>query len=172
MVGFAVSKALAYGQHSYWILLTIAFILKPTFSLTKTRNVERIWGTVAGGALGVIFLLLVKNTTLQFWVMVLLMTGAFTFLRTRYVVMVICTTAYILILFQFLNIPFISVVGERIFDTVLGCAIAFSAGYFLFPDWEAQQVKKYMEEVLTCQCSLPESGFGRVEAKQDGCTGV
>ena len=148
MVGFAVSKALAYGQHSYWILLTIAFILKPTFSLTKTRNVERICGTVAGGALGVIFLLLVKNTTAQFWVMILLMTGAFTFLRTRYVVMVICTTAYILILFQFLNIPFISVVGERIFDTVLGCAIAFSAGYFLFPDWEAQQVKKYMEEVL------------------------
>jgi uncharacterized membrane protein YccC len=148
LVGFAVSKVLAYGQHSYWILLTIAFILKPAFSLTKTRNVERIWGTVAGGALGVLFLLLVKNTTAQFWVMVLLMTGAFTFLRTRYVVMVICTTAYILILFQFLNIPFITVVGERIFDTVLGCAIAFSAGYFLFPDWEAQQLKKYMEEVL------------------------
>jgi uncharacterized membrane protein YccC len=148
LAGFIISKALAYGQHSYWILLTIAFILKPAFSLTKTRNVERIWGTVAGGALGVSFLLLVQNTTVHFWVMVLLMTGAFTFLRTRYVVMVICTTAYILILFQFLHIPFITVVGERIFDTVLGGAIAFSAGYFLFPDWEAQQVKKYMADVL------------------------
>ncbi|HEY0434428.1 MAG TPA: FUSC family membrane protein, partial [Chitinophagaceae bacterium] len=32
--GFAVSKMIGYGHHSYWILLTIAFILKPAFSLT------------------------------------------------------------------------------------------------------------------------------------------
>lgn len=148
IVGFVISKLLAYGQHSYWILLTIAFILKPTFSLTKTRNVERILGTIAGGVLGVLILYFIKNTTAHFILMVGLMLGTYTFMRTRYLVMVICTTAYILILFQFLNIPFITVVQERVFDTVLGCAIAFAAGYFLFPDWEAEQIKKYMAQVL------------------------
>ncbi|HUQ96293.1 MAG TPA: FUSC family protein, partial [Chitinophagaceae bacterium] len=148
VIGFSISKLLAYGQHSYWIVLTIAFILKPNFSLTKTRNIERIWGTVTGGVIGVLLLYFVQNTTAQFVFMVLLMLGTFTFLRTRYVVMVICTTAYILILFHFLNIPFISVAQERIFDTVLGCVIAFSAGYFLFPDWEAEQIKKHMADML------------------------
>jgi len=149
LIGFTISKLLAYGQHSYWILLTIAFILKPAFSLTKTRNIDRILGTVAGVLIGAAILFFIKNTTAHFVLMVLLMLGAYTFLRTWYVVMVICTTAYIVILFQFLNIPFITVVQERVFDTVLGCVIAFSAGYFLFPDWEAHQIKNHMADVLT-----------------------
>lgn len=162
-VGFTISKALAYGQHSYWILLTIAFILKPAFSLTKTRNIERIWGTVTGGVIGVLLLYFIKNTTAHFIIMVLLMLGAFTFVRTKYVVMVICTTAYILILFQFLNIPFITVVQERIFDTVLGCVIAFSTGYFLFPDWEAYQIKKYMADVLLANAAYMQKVTGSLE---------
>jgi uncharacterized membrane protein YccC len=95
LVGFGISKIWAYGQHSYWILLTIAFILKPAFSLTRTRNVDRIIGTITGGAIGVLILYWIKNTTAHFILMVLLMLGTYTFLRTRYLVMVICTTAYI-----------------------------------------------------------------------------
>ena len=165
LAGFAISKILNYGHHSYWILLTIAFILKPAFSLTKTRNIERIWGTVAGGVAGVIFLLLVKNATAQFTVMVLLMIGAFSFNRSRYVVMVICTTAYILILFQFLDIPFLSVARERIFDTVLGCAIAFAAGYFLFPDWEAAQLQKHMAAVLVANAAYLQKIIAGLQGK-------
>lgn len=148
LFGFALSKFLAYGQHSYWIVMTIAFILKPAFSLTKTRNVERIIGTVAGGVIGVVILYFIKNAVVHFVLLVVFMIGTYTFMRSRYIVMVVCTTAYIIILFQFLNIPFISVVQERVFDTVLGCLIAFSAGYFLFPDWEAGQLHKHMADVL------------------------
>ena len=62
--------------------------------------------------------------------------------------MVICTTPYVLILFSFLGSNFKIVAEERIFDTVLGCAIAFLAGYFLFPHWESQQLKNYMQGIL------------------------
>ena len=54
--GYLLTKLFAYGAHSYWILLTIAFILKPAFSLTKQRNVQRILGTVAGAAIGIAIL--------------------------------------------------------------------------------------------------------------------
>lgn len=165
LLGFAISKLLAYGQHSYWILLTIAFILKPAFSLTKTRNVERILGTLAGGIIGVLILYFIKSTTAHFVLMVVLMLGTYTFLRTNYLVVVVCTTAYILILFQFLDIPFITVVQERIFDTVLGCAIAFSAGYFLFPDWEAEQIKKHMADMLLANAAYLQKVAEHLDGK-------
>ena len=148
IAGYAVSRWLSYGEYSYWILLTIAFILKPAFGLTRQRNIDRLIGTLAGGLIGVLILVLVENTTVQFVCMVVLMVGAYSVLRTNYIAMVIYITAYILILFRFLGIPFLSVAQERILDTVIGCAIAFSTGYFLFPVWEAKQLPNFMAEVL------------------------
>lgn len=148
VVGFIVARIIAYGHHSYWVLLTIAFILKPAFSLTRQRNIERITGTLAGGAVGVFILLFIPNNTAKFILMVIFMTGTYSFMRINYLLMVICTTPYILILFSFLGTNFRILAQERIFDTVLGCAIAFSASYFLFPHWEAGQLKNYMKGIL------------------------
>ena len=53
LLGFIITQFLPYGHHSYWVLLTISVILKPAFSLTKQRNIERIGGTLIGGVIGV-----------------------------------------------------------------------------------------------------------------------
>jgi len=148
VAGFIVARLLGYGHHSYWILLTIAFIIKPAFSLTKQRNVERIIGTLAGGAIGILILVFIPDKTIHFILMVLFMIATYSFMRIRYLVMVICTTPYVLILFSFLGSEFKPVVEERIFDTVLGCAIAFSASYFLFPKWESDDLKIYMSDMV------------------------
>jgi uncharacterized membrane protein YccC len=55
LVGFIISLLLPVG-HSYWILLTIIVILKPTYSLTKKRNYERLTGTILGAAIGLVLL--------------------------------------------------------------------------------------------------------------------
>jgi YccS/YhfK family integral membrane protein len=148
VAGFAASKLISYGHHSYWILMTIAFMLKPAFSLTKERNVQRILGTVAGGLIGVLILVFIPNTTVLFVLMLLFMIGTYSFMRINYLVMVIFTTPYVLILFAFLGTGFKTVAEERVFDTLLGCAIAFTAGYLLFPQWESDQLKKYMNGIV------------------------
>ena len=99
--------------------MTIAFILKPAFSLTKQRNVQRILGTFIGGAIGVIILTLTNDKTIHFVSLVLFMLGTYSFMRIKYLVMVICTTPYILILFSFLGSEYKSVVEERLLDTPL-----------------------------------------------------
>jgi uncharacterized membrane protein (TIGR01666 family) len=149
LVGFVVVNGLAYGAHSYWILLTIAFILKPAFSLTKQRNVERLIGTLAGGAVGVLILYFVQNRDLLFAFLVLFMLGNYSFLRINYLAMVFCVTPFVLILFSFLGLGgFRDVAQERLLDTVIGCAIAFTASYFLFPSWESHTLKTHMESML------------------------
>lgn len=148
LIGFALTKLVAYGQHSYWILLTIAFILKPAFSLTKQRNIERIYGTLLGALIGVLILLFVPNKTVQFALMVLFMIGTYTFMRIRYLVMVICTTPYVLILFSFLGTGFRDVARERILDTLIGCGIAFLASRLLFPQWESSQLRQFLQGIV------------------------
>ncbi len=148
LMGFVLIKIFAYGDYSYWILLTIAFILKPAFSLTKERNVQRILGTVAGAAIGVAVLYYIENKTALFIVMVLLMIGTYSFMRINYLLMVICITPYVFILFTFLGVPFQQVAKERLMDTLIGCAIAFLASYILFPKWEREDLKTYMQKMI------------------------
>jgi uncharacterized membrane protein (TIGR01666 family) len=148
LIGYLVTLVMPEGKHSYWILLTIAFIIKPAFSLTKQRNIERIVGTLAGAAIGVGILLLVENTTVRFAIMVLFMLGTYTFMRLNYLAMVMCVTPYVFIVFSFIGAEFRSIAGERILDTLIGCAIAFSASYFLFPSWEREQLKQFMGDIV------------------------
>jgi len=148
IAGFMVAKIIDYGHHSYWLLLTIAFILKPAFSLTKQRNIQRIIGTFIGGIIGVLILTLTHDKTIHFIFLVTFMLGTYSFMRIKYLVMVICTTPYILILFSFLGGEYKSVIEERLLDTAVGCAIAFSASYFLFPRWETEQLRKNMQGIV------------------------
>jgi len=122
--------------------------LKPAFSLTKQRNVERIIGTLAGGVIGVLVLIFIPNKNVQFIIMIMFMIATYSFMRIQYLVTVICMTPYILILFSYLGNNFKIVAEERIFDTLLGCTIAFLAGYFLFPRWESDQLKDYLQGII------------------------
>jgi uncharacterized membrane protein YccC len=146
LFGFVIAKNFAIGHHSYWVLLTIIVILKPGFSLSKQRNYQRLTGTIAGGLIGIAILLFIPERDVQFTLLVVLMIGAYSFLRLNYVVSVIFMTPYVLILFKFLGVGF--VVEERIVDTIIGSAIAFMASYALFPTWESARVQENLAGVI------------------------
>lgn len=148
LTGFVITQFLPYGHYSYWVLLTISVILKPAFSLTKQRNTERILGTFLGGIIGVLILAFVPNQSVQFGFLVLLMIGTYSAQRISYIVMVICVTPFVLLLFSFMGVNYIGVAEERLLDTLLGGAISLGAGYLLFPRWESEQLTTPMREVL------------------------
>jgi uncharacterized membrane protein (TIGR01666 family) len=168
LAGFIIVNLLSYGHHSYWVLMTIAFMLKPAFSLTKQRNIERIVGTFAGGIIGILILVFIPDKTVHFVLMVLLMIATYSFMRIQYLVMVICMTPYILILFSFLGSNFKLVAEERILDTLLGCTIAFAAGYFLFPHWESDQLKQYMQGILKANAAYLQKIIDALSGKKPG----
>ncbi|MBX0291136.1 FUSC family protein [Hymenobacter sp. HSC-4F20] len=147
LVGYLVTKVLP-GHHSYWVIMTITYMLKPAFSLTKERNVQRVLGTLAGGVLGALVLWLIPDRTVLLVLMVLFMLVSYSFVRINYLVTVTFMTPFILILFSFLGLGYVQVVEERVFDTILGCLIAFSTGYLLFPNWESGQLHDYLKAVL------------------------
>ncbi len=110
----------------------------------------------------------IPDKTTHFVLMVLLMIATYSFMRIQYLVMVICMTPYILILFSFLGSNFKLVAEERIFDTLLGCAIAFLAGYFLFPHWESDQLKQYMQGILKANAAYLQKIIDALSGRKPG----
>ncbi|TGE10077.1 FUSC family membrane protein [Hymenobacter fodinae] len=148
LVGFLVAKVVLPGHHSYWILMTITYMLKPAFSLTKQRNVQRVLGTLVGGVVGSVVLWLVHDKVALVVLLGLFMLVSFSFTRSNYIVAVTFMTPFVLILFSLMGLRYLQVVEERVIDTVTGCLLAFGAAYLLFPRWESDQLQDYMKQVL------------------------
>ena len=149
LLGFIVSLLLPVG-HSYWILLTIIVILKPAYSLTKKRNYQRLSGTVLGAAIGLLILYFIKDNDVLFVIMLVLMIGTYSFIRTNYMISVIFMTPYILLLFHLIsNASFKIIITDRITDTAIGSVIAFLANLILLPAWEHEKISSYMEQAIS-----------------------
>ncbi|MEP7277160.1 MAG: FUSC family membrane protein [Bacteroidota bacterium] len=146
--GYLLSTLVMLG-HSYWILLTIIVILKPAYSITKKRNYQRVLGTISGAMAGLIILYFIKDRNVLFIILLLMMTGTYSFVRTNYLIAVIFTTPYVLLLFHLLNTGvFKTVLTDRLLDTAIGSVIALAANFFLLPAWEHEQFKKYQAAAL------------------------
>ncbi len=148
VIAYIIGQLLPVGR-SYWILLTVIVILKPGYSLSKQRNIERLAGTLIGVAIGWSILYFVKNNTAILVLLAICMIGGNSFMRWKYMVSVVMITLYLLFMFHILDPnDFNQVVRERIIDTVLGCIIGFFASFILPPIWERQQIGELMQHVI------------------------
>ncbi len=148
LAGYTIGQFLPFG-HSYWILLTIVTILKPAYSISKKRNIERLSGTVAGAALGFILLHFVHNNTILFGFMVFSMIIGYSFLQIQYSISVAAITIYVLFSFHFMHpADFKSLATDRVIDTAIGSAISFTAAFFFLPKWEQEQVHEYIHKLM------------------------
>jgi len=136
-------------DRGYWILLTIVVILKPAYALTKTRNRDRLIGTLTGIVVGMLILYFIHNNTALLILMVGFMAASYTFMRTNYFLSVLFMTPELIIFFHFLYPGDVGeLMQDRIIDTAIGSVIAFFASLFLVPAWERHSIRAYMTEML------------------------
>ncbi|EMR03484.1 FUSC family protein [Cesiribacter andamanensis] len=168
LLGYISTRLLPYGEHSYWVLLTTVVILKPAFSLSKQRNYHRLLGTLIGGGIGFCLLLLLNEPTILFALLVVLMIGTFSFIRTNYIISVIFMTPFVLIIFSFLGANNLVLVQERMLDTLVGSAIALAVSYLVFPSWESQQLRPLMQQVLEANMLYLQKLASRLQGQAVG----
>ena len=148
LAGYIISRFLPFG-HGYWILLTVIVILKPSYSLSKKRNVERLMGTLGGALVGVLLIEFIKDRNVLFVLMMLFMCGTYVFIRTNYLVSVTVMTPYVLLLFYLLYpTDFRSVISDRVIDTLIGSGLAFLASISIIPNWERERMTDFMTAAL------------------------
>lgn len=136
---FSLFQFFAIG-HTYWILITTVAILKPAYSITKQRNLLRLYGTIAGATIAYIILHFVHLNAVLFVTLLLSMILCFSLLKGRYFWAVLFMTIYVFMSFNFLSPGKIDVIfKDRILDTVIAGIIAFLVSYIVLPVWEHTQ---------------------------------
>ena len=149
ILAYGVTFIIPMTYHSYWILMTVLVILKPGFSVTKKRNLQRLKGTIGGGLIGILILLIISQHSIRFVLMLFFMLMAYTFIRQKYAIGTFYLTAYILISFSFYSEKdSIYIIQERLVDTLIGGFMAFISCYIIFPTWEKNSMNEYIQKAL------------------------
>lgn len=148
----------ALTAHSYWIILTILVIMKPGFSTTRQRNGWRLLGTVLGCACAFLLFKVTDSREIYLIAMLLAYLLGNSLIQLNFMVSAIFNTIFVILSFQFLSTGGTFIIGERLIDTLIGCAIAMVASYLL-PSWEASSLSPLAKKALVANRDYLYSGL-------------
>lgn len=145
-LGYMVIKITGL-QHGYWILLTSLFVCQPNYNATRHRLTLRIAGTLIGIAAGLPVLWLVPSLEGQSILIVVTGVLFFALRNEQYAHATMFITMLVLLCFNILGEGF-EVALPRIVDTLAGCAIAWAAVSFIWPDWRFRRLDRVVAMAL------------------------
>lgn len=148
--GYALIQ-LTHMQHGYWILLTSLFVCQPNYNATRRRLALRIIGTLAGILIGIPVLYFVPSLEGQLTLIVISGVLFFAFRNVQYAHATLFITLLVLLCFNLLGEGF-EVAGPRILDTLIGCAIAWAAVSFIWPDWRFRGLPSVIDKTSNANC--------------------
>ncbi|MFJ2266560.1 FUSC family protein [Streptomyces sp. NPDC087849] len=119
---------------SYWVALTVTFVLKPDFGSVFSRAVLRSVGTAAGLVIAAPVLAAVPIGWWDVPVMVVLAALIPALTAKGYAFQTAAITPVILLLSDLLNHQGFHLVWPRFLDSLIGCGIVLVAGYLLWPE--------------------------------------
>jgi MFS family permease len=143
---YFLAYALPWTTRPYWMLLSVAVVLRGTLDDTLTRRNARVLGTAIGCVLVTVMVPLVPTPWLK-----LVFVGAVgvghAFVNVRYRLTAIAATVMALLQAQFAAPGFSPLVLERLLDTLLGGLFAWAFSYVL-PSWERRSLPVAVEHAL------------------------
>jgi uncharacterized membrane protein YccC len=149
---YFIGLALPWASHPYWLVLSVAVVLRGNLEQTLSRRNGRVAGTL-GGCVLVLGLEQLGVAWLSTVVFIVAVGLAHSYATARYVVT--ATAATVMALLQaHLAYPLGGfAVPERLADTVLGALLAWSFSYML-PFWERRGVSRIAAGVARALAAL------------------
>lgn len=146
-VGLLLAEHLPYASHGYWIVLTIAVILKPTYSMTRQRRRDRVIGTLVGCGLTALILHVTREPAVLLALLFIATAAGPAFIQIKYRYTAVAASMQILLQMSLLLPDSTHVVSERLLDTLIGAAIATLCS-FVLPSWEYRSLPRLLRNVL------------------------
>lgn len=132
------TQFLGISEHSNWVLLSVAVVLRPAYGMSRQRVFDRIIGNVIGCALAAL-LIHFAPLAFQYAAIFVALTLAQAYAPIKYVIAVTGGSMMVLVQQHMLLPAGDFVFLERIVDTIAGTAIALVVAR-AFPMWEAQSL--------------------------------
>lgn len=131
-------------QNTYWILLTIVVIMRPSYGLTKERSKDRIIGTLIGAIVAFGIVLITQNIVVYSVLAFISLILAFSLIQQNYKSAAALITVSIIFVYSLINPNAFEVIQYRVIDTIIGATIAVISNYLLLPSWEATNLKQVL----------------------------
>jgi uncharacterized membrane protein YccC len=137
---------------AYWLPMTTVLVLKPEFTVTFTRGLLRIGGTIAGLLLATaMFHFLPSGRAAE-----IVLIAAFVFVLrwvgpANYGIFGIAVSALVVLLIAFTGVAPKDVILARGIHTVMGGILALAI-YAVWPTWERMQVGEMMARLMDAYC--------------------
>ncbi|MBW8797982.1 MAG: FUSC family protein [Streptomyces sp.] len=144
---------------SYWVALTITFVLKPDFGSVFSRALLRALGTVAGLVVAATVLTVVPRGWWDVPVMTVLAPLVPALTPRGYGFQTAAITPVILLLSDVLNHQGTALLLPRLIDSLMGCAIALVAGYLLWPESWRTRVGDRLADAVADTAAYVEMAF-------------
>lgn len=135
-------------QNTYWILLTVIVIMRPSYGLTKERSKDRILGTLIGASIAVAIVLVTQNVYVYGVLAYTSLIFAFSLIQQNYKSAAALVTISIIFVYSLINPNAFEVIQYRVLDTIIGAVIAVVANYLILPSWEVNNLKKVILNAL------------------------
>jgi uncharacterized membrane protein YccC len=143
--GFLVGRLLPEGAHGSWILLTVALVMRASYSVTRQRRYERLAGNVFGSLVAGLVLWVAPGWAVTL-VIFLGVGGAHAFAAQNYFIASVASCVMALLQIH------VAAPGEdiflvmRIIDTGIGALIAYGFS-FVLPHWESQSIARLVADL-------------------------
>jgi len=135
-------------QRPYWVPMTIALVLKPDFTTTLSRGLQRLAGTLAGllGATA-LFHVFTPKLGIQLPLMAVSVFLLRAYGSANYGIVAVAVTGLVVLLFGVSGVAPSDVIVPRGVNTLVGGVIAMLA-YALWPTWERTLVTEALARML------------------------
>ncbi|MBW5485553.1 FUSC family protein [Streptomyces bambusae] len=180
-IGLAQSLvSLVEVERSYWVALTVTFVLKPDFGSVFSRAVLRALGTAGGLVIAAAVLAEVPRGWWDVPVMAVLAALVPAFSAKGYAFQTAAITPVILLLSDLLSHQGFDLIRPRLLDSLIGCAITLVFGYLLWPEsWHTRigdrladtvdDAARYVERAfapLPSPAAVPAARQARLQARR------
>lgn len=155
-------------ERSYWVALTVTFVLKPDFGSVFSRAVLRALGTAGGLVVAAAVLSEVPRGWWDVPVMVVLAALIPVFSVKGYAFQTAAITPVILLLSDLLNHQGFDLVRPRLLDSLIGCAITLIAGYLLWPESWHTRIGDRLADTVDDAARYVERAFGAHPDTEEG----
>ncbi|MFC7305826.1 FUSC family protein [Streptomyces monticola] len=144
---------------SYWVALTITFVMKPDFGSVFSRAVLRALGTAAGLVLAAAVLSQVPRGWWDVPVLFVLAPLIPALTPRGYGYQTAAITPVILLLSDVLNHQGAALLAPRLYDSLIGCGIALVAGYLLWPESWGTRIGDRLADAVADTARYVECAF-------------
>ena len=159
-VASVVTGALAYtlvwhGPYTHWLTITLVLVMQPFFATTWQRTVERVGGTLLGGAVAAGLSAVLHTRMHLAGLLPALGALALAVRQVSYGVYIAVYTPVVILLVEQIRPgqDQMQVALARAGYTILGGLIAVAANAVLWPSWEPAQVRRDLEAAIAAHAA-------------------